>query len=404
MSGPDWLAALFLFVQADLHPFLMPALFAGLLTSWVLISPIPAILLSAADEQSCLMTAPGQMLVQRGSGLDAIKLTGSGGLIGLLLLAVFLPLAAPFLATLHHVLAPHLGWMLWSAVCFLAISERPRSAPTALSTWNHITYTLTPVWAGLATLLLSGLLGLVLYYRSPIPLTSSILNFIPAIIGLFTLPGILMHIGVPIRPRGSDALPGSCVTTEPHAHKIHFFHAITCGAVSGMITSLIPALTGAIGALLTQRLVGARNPRTHLVAQGVTRMMYYGAGLLLIFLPGSPRMRSSSAALLRTFYEPASTQLWLMAAVITLSAVTAWLILPTCAKSALRLIDRHGTRPPALVILLGILAFVVSTTSWPGVLILLTATGIGLLPVLFQARPVQGIGLVLIPLAVNLMK
>jgi TctA family transporter len=93
-----------------------------------------------------------------------------------------------------------------------------------------------------------------------------------------------------------------------------------------------------------------------------------------------------------------------MIAVITLSAVMAWLILPVCAKGVLRMIESRGTRSPALIALSGILIFVVGTTSWPGLLILLTATGIGMLPVLFQARPIQGIGVVLIPLAFALTK
>jgi hypothetical protein len=128
-----------------------------------------------------------------------------------------------------------------------------------------------------------------------------------------------------------------------------------------------------MGALMTRHLVGTRPPRHQLVAQGVTRTLYYGAGLLLIFLPGTPRLRSSSAALLRTF----------------------WM---------LENIERHGTRPLAGAGLAGILVFVTGTTGWPGLLILLTATGIGLLPVLFQARPIQGIGLVLIPLACALTR
>jgi len=404
VSGPDWLAAIFLWLPVDTAPFLVPALFVGLLTAWVMISPIAAILLSAGDEQSCLMIAPSQALVRAGHGLDAIQLVGVGSLIGLFLLATLLPLAAPFLATLHHALAPHLGWMLWCAVLFLALGERPRSAPTALSTWDHITYTMTPVLAGLTTLLFSGLLGLMLFYRSPIPLTSSIMNFIPAIMGLFTVPGLLMHVGAPIFPHHSDELRVNRVTTVPHNQEVHLFHAITCGTLSGMITALIPALTGSMSALWTQYLVGPRNARTHLVAQGINRMLYYGAGLILLFLPGAPRMRSSSAALLQTFYEPTPAQAWMMAAVITLSALTAWFLLPVCAKSLLGMIARHGTRPMALAALFGILTFVGCTTSWPGLLILLTATGIGMLPVLFQASSIQGMGVVLIPLACALTK
>ncbi|MEI6168791.1 MAG: hypothetical protein WCS52_16540 [bacterium] len=182
------------------------------------------------------------------------------------------------LAIMPHVLVPHLGWILWAGVILLVLTERPRAAPTALPARTHLLYTLAPVAAGLATLLLSGLLGLILFYRSPLPLTASFLNFIPAMIGMFAMPELLMTILVPGYSRGSAGTPRPTQTR-------------------------------------------------------VTPALYYGVGAGVA----------------------------------------------------------------------GISVIVVGTTSWPGLLILLTATGIGLLPRLFQARPIQGIGLALIPLACALM-
>ena len=410
MSGPDWLAALFLFIQTDMHPFLLPALFAGFFTAWIILSPIPAILLSAADEQSCLMIAPGQRLVQKGEGLEAIRLTRIGSLIGLFILAGLLPLASPIIPTIHRILAPHLGWMLWCSVAFLALSERPRSAPTALSPWNQFIYTMTPVVSGLTVLVFSGLLGLILFYQSPIALNASFINFIPAIIGIFAVPGLIIHVFMPTqdgsagtpRPTQEQKIPEGRMKRPFRAglSEIRFyFEATACGALSGMITALIPALTGTMSGVLTQTLAGTRNARKQLVAQGVTRMLYYGSGLLLIFLPGTPRMRSSSAALLCSFYEPSSTQFQLMLAVIAFSAIMAWFLSAVLSKGLINLIARHGTRPPSVLALSGILVFVGITTSWPGLLVLLTGTGIGMLSVMFESRLVQGIGVVLIPLA-----
>jgi len=148
--------------------------------------------------------------------------------------------------------------MLWSGVFFLALSERPRSAPTALSPRTHFIHALAPVFAGLITLFFSGLLGLILFYRPPPFATSPLSNFSPAIIGLFLIPGLLIHLSPP--------------------------------------------------------------------------------------------------------------------------------------------------RATVLMALSGFLILIAITTGWAGLLILLTSTGIGLLPVLFQARRIQGVGLILIPLAFALTK
>lgn len=404
MSGPDWLAALLLLDHTGTSGLILPALFTALFTAWVMLSPIPAILLSASDEQSCLMDTPAAALVRSGQGLQAIQLTGLGGLIGLALLAILLPLATPFLAATLRLLAPHHGWILWSTLLFIALGERPRPAPTALSRRDHFLHAQAPVLADLATLTLSGGLGLLLFTQTPLALHAAIMSFVPAITGLFGVPGLLLHIGTPSRPPLTVEPHGVSANSTPCTRGIDLLPAITSGAIAGGLTVLLPALTGGFGSLLAHHLSQTRSAQTQLVTQGITRMMYCGGGLLLLFLPGTPRIRSSSAALLRTFHEPAPDHIWLMAAIIGGSAIAAWLILPACAKTLLRLMARHGTRPLAATGLTGILLFTAVTTGGPGLLILFTASGIGLLPRLFQGRPLTGIGLILIPMAVALTR
>lgn len=404
MSGPDWIAALFLLDHAGTTGLIIPGLFSALITAWVMLSPVPAIILSASDEQSCLMNTQAAALVRSGRGVEAIQLTGLGGLIGLTLLAITLPLAPTILATTHRLLAPHLGWILWSAILFIALSERPRSAPTALSRRDHFCYTQAPVWAGLATLSLSGGLGLLLFTHSPLALNASIMTFVPALIGLFTAPGLLLQICTPSPPPLAGESPPAPASLASYTRGIDLIPALTSGAIPGVITALLPALSGGFGALLAHHLSRTRSAQTQLVAQGIARMMYCGAGLMLLFLPGTPRLRNSSAALLRTFHETVPGEIWAMAGIIGFSALTAWLILPGCAKAVLRLMSRYGTRPLAAAGLTGIFIFTAVTTGGPGLLILLTASGIGLLPRLFQGRPLAGLGVILIPMAVALTR
>lgn len=404
MSGPDWLAVLFLLDATGHTGLIIPALFVALIPAWIMISPIPAILLSASDEQTCLLNSQASGLVHSGRALEAVRLTGYGGLIGLALLALALPLATPFLATTHRLLAPHLGWILWSAILFIALSERPRSAPTALSRRENLLYTQAPVWAGLATLILSGGLGLLLFTHTHLTLAVSVMTFVPALIGLFGAPGLLMHLATPCRPRMAGEPPWEPAPSPSAPHGIDFIPAIASGAVSGMMTTLLPALSGGFGSLLTHHLSRTRSAQTQLVAQGITRMMHGAAGLMLLYLPGTPRIRNSSAALLRTFHETDPSQRWLMAGIIISGAIAAWLILPCCTKALLRLMTRYGTRPLACAGLTGIVGFTALTTGGPGLLILLTASGIGLLPRLFQGRPVAGLGVILVPMAVALTR
>lgn len=64
MSGPDWIGTILLTFRHELSLTgagnLFPLLFVGLMAAWVILSSIPAFLLSAADEGTIQMIEPAQ--------------------------------------------------------------------------------------------------------------------------------------------------------------------------------------------------------------------------------------------------------------------------------------------------------------------------------------------------------
>jgi TctA family transporter len=71
------------------------------------------------------------------------------------------------------------------------------------------------------------------------------------------------------------------------------------------------------------------------------------------------------------------------------------------ARMAIGLIDKVNYRSISLVTLILLLAVVVATTGWGGLLICAVATGIGLIPVLWGSRRINGMGVLLLPIALN---
>ena len=87
------------------------------------------------------------------------------------------------------------------------------------------------------------------------------------------------------------------------------------------------------------------------------------------------------------------------AAMLGVGAGLACLVLPAVLHGLGRLI-RHGGEPLVSgVFALGLILAVGLITHGPGLLVLATATAIGLIAPLFHARPIHGAGLILIPLA-----
>jgi putative membrane protein len=106
---------------------------------------------------------------------------------------------------------------------------------------------------------------------------------------------------------------------------------------------------------------------------------------------------------LTIFYTPhAPTTYWVAISAMLICGALAFLLLLLLSRVAIRLVTRvdyHWISVVTLVILLGI---VVLLTGWQGMLIAVVSTGIGLLPVMWGARRMNCLGVLLLPLTLSL--
>lgn len=169
--------------------------------------------------------------------------------------------------------------------------------------------------------------------------------------------------------------------------------------LAGGLTVISPILTATTGCLLADRLAGP-TPGPRLIAQGAARMTALGGGLLLVFLPGTPRLHSSAGALLRSAYVPEPMDaVWPYALILVIGAGLACLALQPMARGLARLIQRRGQSLISGLAALCLVLIVAALAGGIGLVVLATSTGIGLIAPLFNARPVHGVGLILIPMA-----
>lgn len=103
----------------------------------------------------------------------------------------------PFIA----ILIPHLHWMLWCAIVFMLMSERPGPTYAGQAGWRRFFSTSRPTAIGLLVFLLSGLLGCLLLYRFPPGSTGTALpRLLPALAGLGPLPWLLFNPAPRLQP------------------------------------------------------------------------------------------------------------------------------------------------------------------------------------------------------------
>lgn len=371
--------------------------FLGMVTGYAILNSIASIFLSVPDDSTVFIVLPGQKYLLQRRGYEAIVLSGLGGLGGILVLVLLTPLTSNLLPTVRAVLQPHIAWILWTIIAFMLISEWPKGsdrAPAGIRRWWEGWKSLT---AGLATFLLSGLLGFVLMYRSPIPVTVGYQSLLPAFIGLFAVPWVIQNIvaRTKIPPQhfcqSVDAGPGVLL------------RGTLAGSLGGLFAAMFPLVTGGIGGLLAGHATAQRDERVFVISQGASKVVYYVGGFLFFFAPGLQRVKGGMAAMLSTLWGGTTPRLYLLAVgAVALTGVLAFFLSLALTRLVVRILARIDYRWISLGTLFILLTIVIGMTGWGGLLVCAVATGIGFIPPLWGSRRMNCMGVLLLPVALSM--
>ncbi len=372
-------------------------LFLGMITGYAMLNTIPSVFLSVPDDSTVFLVLPGQTYLRQRRGYEAVVLSGVGGLGGITVLALLTPVASRLFPTMRAILHPHLHWILWTIIAYVLLSEWPKGSHREPAGWRRWWDGWRSLTAGLITFLLSGVLGFMLLYRSLVPVSTAYQNLLPAFIGLFAVPWILQNLISRVKlpkqhiARTLDATPGLIV------------RGTLAGALGGLFAAFFPVVTGGIGGLLAGHATAQRDDRLFLISQGTSKVIYYVGAFLLFFVPRLHLTRGGMAWMLSSrwsAYTPRSY--YLAVAAVVLSGLLSFLSLLVMTRVAIWLVgavDYHWISLGTLALLLII---VIGMTGWGGLLICFVATGIGLIPVLWGSRRVNCMGVLLLPLALNM--
>jgi putative membrane protein len=382
----------------NLTPERMAFLFIGMTTGYTMVNIIPSIFLSAPDESTIFTVLPGQKYLLQQRGFEAVVLSGIGSLGGLMFLLLLTPVASRLIPMLRNILQPHLGWILWTSIAYMLLSEWPKGterASTGLGRWWEGWQSLL---AGLGTFLLSGILGFVLMYRLLVPPAVAYQNMMPAFVGLFAVPWVIQNLLARTR------LPQQHIAKSIDAPHHIILQGTLAGSLGGLFAAFFPVITAGIGGFLAGHATAQRDDRAFLISQGAAKLVYYVGGLLFFFVPGLHITRGGMAWMISTHYSAYTpTQYYWAVAAVLLSGVTAFLLSLGLAQGIITLVTRIGYRSISWGTLIILISIVTTTTGLGGLAICLVATGIGLLPVLWGSRRMNAMGVLLLPIALNII-
>ncbi len=370
----------------------------GMVVGYSIINTIPSVFLGAPDESALFMVFPGQKYLMQRRGYEAAAISTLGALAALTALGLFAWWPAPYvLPRLRRLVGPHLYWILGSILAYIVMSEWPKGGDVGRTGWQRFLDGWKSVIAGYATLVLSGLLGFVLVYRSPIRADVAFQNIMPAFVGLYAVPWTLINIlsGTRIPPQ----YVGGSVDLPPR----QLLRGTTSGLLGGLFAAFFPIVTGGIGGLLAGHATAQRDTRAFIVSQGASKSVYYVGAFLLAFVPGLALTRGGMAWMMRMFYVPRTkADFFLALSSMFLAAALATPLMMWLSRRTIGLLGRVDYRWASVATLVIIVAIVGGLTGLPGLFIMLVGSGIGLIPVLFHSRRMNCMGVLLIPITANM--
>ena len=377
--------------------WLVPLL-VGMTVGFAMVNTIPSVLLAAPDESALFTVLPGQKYLMLGRGYEGVMVTGAGGLLGAFLLVLLAgPLAPRLLPAAVTVLRPHTHWILWTVIVFMLMSEWPKGGRLGQAGWRMFLDGWKTTGAGLLTFLLAGLLGFVLLYRSPVAVDAAFQNLMPAFVGLFTIPWLLLNlvsgVAIPTQSLGCENAPNRWLVLQ----------GAFAGGLGGGVAAFLPVITGGVGGWLAGHATAVRDDRVFLVSQGASKMVYYAGGLLLFFVPGAGLTRGGAAWMLSGLYVPHTVFDYTRAlAAVAIGGAVSFLLLGPLARGVLALLRRVRYQAVSAATLVVTVLLVGFLTGGMGLLLMTVATAIGLLPVLLGSRRMNCLSVILLPMACNM--
>ncbi len=242
--------------------------FMGALVGWATVNTLPMVFLRTADDAQAMAVLPATRYMLQGRGAEAALLTGAGSLCAMLALVILAPALDEIVRPLRAVLQPHLGWMLLAIMVFLLLGEWPRHNDLAGTPMGRLRSAWAYLGAGLLTFFLSGLLGLALFYRNPMPLDAAFQGLMPAFTGLFAVPALLQLMLSKGRAPAQSSAEISAL--QPNL----LLRGAATGVAGGLFATLLPVVTGGIGGLLAGHATAQRDERAFMISLGASK----GAG------------------------------------------------------------------------------------------------------------------------------
>jgi len=327
---------------------------------------IPSIFLGAPDDDTALSVLPGHRFLLKGEGYGAVKLTLIGSFFALFLILLMTPIFIFCLPKVYPFIKQYMAFILIAASCFLIFKEEK-----------------SRFWA-LTLFLLSGILGIATLNLAVIkqPL-------FPLLSGLFGMSMLTISFFKNVK------IPPQKITTIKIETK-ESVRALGASLVAAPLVSFLPGLGSAQAAVIGSEVGGKLGQKGFLVLLGAINTIVMGLSFVALYVIQKPR--TGSAVIIGKLLESFTlNHLLLFLAVSLVAGCIATFLTLVFAKLFARGISKLNYRYVCLSIIILIAALTIPLSGLLGLLVLFTATSIGLIAALKGIKRMHLMGCLLLP-------
>lgn len=339
---------------------------AGMAVTHSFVDFIPSIFIGAPDPSTVMSVLPGHAMLHEGRGMEAVALSVAGGLAATIFLLLVLPIIIVTIPPLYELARPHMHLLLAGAMLFIIGRARKRAYSLILFLW-------------------SGALGLVALNS---PLLGDGEALFPLLSGLFGVSTLLVS-------RASNAEPPR-QQRQYRLRRGELLAGGVTGLLGGLVAGVLPGLGSAQSAAIVQAGLGVKGGRKFIAAVGgigTTAIMMSIASLYLI-----GRARSGAAIAVEQMLGSLDSQtLLVLASACVLSAGLAAVITIKVGWWASTFMSGLDYKKASMAVICLIAALTFLMTGWWGLVVLASATGLGVATRLLEVRMSILMGCLIVP-------
>jgi len=332
---------------------------------------VPSIFLGAPDENTILGVLPGHRYLLKGNGLMAVKLFTIGSFFGLLMGVIMFPLLYLFTKYVYHSIEGYFALLLIASCVFMLWRDEKK------------------LWA-ILVFSLSAILGMTIFsmnLKDPL---------FPLLSGLFGISTLLISL------KDDNKIPEQNDETYTKLETKKTFLSLVAGNISSFIVSTFPGLSSSIAASMSVQFFKDLGDKGFMMLMGCIGTSSFVLSLVALYT--IDKARNGAVIVIAQLLPEINLDILVVFLIVAVIAGAISTILALWfGRIFSKIISQINYKMLVLTIILFVTALVILLTSWKGLIVLVTATALGLMPGIVKVQRTQSMACLIVPVILYLI-